>query len=73
MKIIQEQVTFGELKTGDTFRTSDNYSEVFVKIEDCNRADRTTVLNVLRLSDGTLHHLDNEAILVPITCKVIYR
>jgi len=73
MTIIQQTVTFGELKKGDTFKTSHSQSEVFMKIEDCHKENDNRVINVVGLSDGKIYHLDNEAVLIPVDCRVIYR
>jgi len=72
MKVIRQKVTFGELKNGDAFKVSYDGNQVFIKIENYHIPDVTRTFNVVDLGNGELHHLDNEAIIIPVDCTVIY-
>jgi len=68
MKVVKNEVTFGQLKLGDAFKSTNNsYSRVYIKTENVFiHTDGTGVRNAVCLNDGLHTSFDKNIVIQPL-------
>jgi len=74
VEIVRQKVTFGELKLGDVFKSTNySFNGVYIKTENVFvQTDGTGVRNAVCLNDGLHTYFDRDKVILPIEGKFIY-